>query len=303
MRLVTREDRGHLHKLLGFGALAHFWYRLGWCRRMAHCGMGGDVGTLLGILVHAALSLSSLAFRLPRRRHGSGIMIWPEYRAHSIIFAGRSILCLLMWWFNARFRSRVGRARALVVRPTPDLARFAVGAGAMLAAALASRRLPAESTTVRGFRTPRLVQLGFSYFQMLAWHGSLAQHTPARLHLTMLLVVQLNAFLFTLRRKAILPAWANLPIYGFTLVAGGSAHFADLAHLLRKSPARMVASLTPGVALLLRVLGLSKYFTWGVLQAATAWVGRRSVWPAIAVFGAAKLVDAHLLPKPKSDIT
>ena len=53
MRLVTREDRGHVHKLLGFAALAHFGYRLGWCRRMAHCGMGGDVGTLLGILVHA----------------------------------------------------------------------------------------------------------------------------------------------------------------------------------------------------------------------------------------------------------
>ena len=29
----------------GFAALAHFGYRLGWCRRMAHCGMGGDVGT------------------------------------------------------------------------------------------------------------------------------------------------------------------------------------------------------------------------------------------------------------------
>merc|ERR1712167_295576 len=84
-------------KTLGFLCLAHFLYRLS-CGGV-DAGFEADGLTLLGMLLHLALSCTSLVFNLPAKRTGNQYRIWPEYRLHSIIFACRSLAIMgLLWW-------------------------------------------------------------------------------------------------------------------------------------------------------------------------------------------------------------
>merc|ERR1719311_1055753 len=102
-RLMTREDGRyyHFHKTLGLSCLASFAYR------MANAGaadmrFGSSWQTLATLLLHATLSVSSLIFTIPIRRIKEGSRIWPEYRLHSIVFAWRSLLWMLVTWVEAR---------------------------------------------------------------------------------------------------------------------------------------------------------------------------------------------------------
>ena len=45
------------------------------------------------VAVHGLLSVSSLIFHIPRKRHAKLPMIYPEFRLHSIAFGMRSVLC------------------------------------------------------------------------------------------------------------------------------------------------------------------------------------------------------------------
>ena len=102
--LITAEDPSHLHKLLGIGCLGHFAYRF--MRYGANDMEFSTAGWLTPalLLMHALLSVSSLIFRLPKRRIRDGSRIWPEYRMHSIIFAVRSLSLMLLYWAEQHWR-------------------------------------------------------------------------------------------------------------------------------------------------------------------------------------------------------
>lgn len=120
--LCTHHDVWHIHKTLGILCLLHFVYRFA----SALPRYGHDLGfslmlmpspshhlqprpwtdaavAVLGtVVLHGCLSLSSLAFRIPRRRIASSTRIWPQFRAHSIIFALRSLACLVLVWLRVQ---------------------------------------------------------------------------------------------------------------------------------------------------------------------------------------------------------
>ena len=95
-RLITHEDPKHVHKTLGACALAHLAYRFGSLAARGTMRLDGSVVDVALVACHAALSLSSLVFRLPARRHERMPMIYPEFRAHSIVFALRSVACCIL---------------------------------------------------------------------------------------------------------------------------------------------------------------------------------------------------------------
>lgn len=99
-RLITHEDGAyfHMHKILGGAVLCHFVYRLYNLYRHGEMLFDGSLNTLFCIIFHAMLHISSFEFILPKRRNKVYNIIWPEMRWHSLIFAYRSIITMILIW-------------------------------------------------------------------------------------------------------------------------------------------------------------------------------------------------------------
>lgn len=101
-KLFTREDTFNVHKIFGFSCLASFIYRFSQAG-IKDGGFGPHPGTVVFIVLHLCLNLSSFIFYIPQRRIKSGDRIWPEYRIHSLAFAARSLACMLLLWCEQYF--------------------------------------------------------------------------------------------------------------------------------------------------------------------------------------------------------
>ena len=73
-------------------------------------GWARGPNAIMWLVPHALLSLSSIKFHVPRERVAKKPMIWQEFRAHNIIFAGVAA-ALPSHQFHWTRRPRSGRAR------------------------------------------------------------------------------------------------------------------------------------------------------------------------------------------------
>lgn len=85
-KLVSKEDFGHFHKILGVGVLCNFLYRAYLIVAHRHMSFRGDMWSGSLILVHSLLSLSSLIFHLPNTRIKAAPMIYPEFRCSNTLY-------------------------------------------------------------------------------------------------------------------------------------------------------------------------------------------------------------------------
>lgn len=98
-KLITKEDKFHIHKFLGIFSLTNYIYR--YYLLLFYGSFYLNTKTDLCIVaVHGLLSLSSLIFHIPQKRHASLPMIYPEFRLHSIVFAMRSIFCCFIDFYS-----------------------------------------------------------------------------------------------------------------------------------------------------------------------------------------------------------
>lgn len=104
-KLITKEDGhyGHVHKIIGTAALAHYGYRTYLLMTTGSMQFDDSNFTLACILLHMVLSVSSFIFKIPNNRINSAPMIYPEFRLHSIIFAYRSLIVMLLMWASKRW--------------------------------------------------------------------------------------------------------------------------------------------------------------------------------------------------------
>jgi hypothetical protein len=102
-KLVTKEDPTHFHKLLGLFSLANYIYRyyLLLCYGSMFLHTPIDLA-LVGM--HGLLSVSSLIFHIPKKRHASLPMIYPEFRLHSIAFGLRSVVCCFIDYYGGEYK-------------------------------------------------------------------------------------------------------------------------------------------------------------------------------------------------------
>lgn len=101
-KLVTKEDPYFIHKLFGLISLCNFIYR--YYLLFAYGNMMFDTQIdMFMIAIHACLSLSSLIFHIPRKRHATLPMIYPEFRLHSILFGMRSIVCCFIEYYSDNY--------------------------------------------------------------------------------------------------------------------------------------------------------------------------------------------------------
>lgn len=102
-KLITKEDPIYIHKLLGFISLLNYTYR--YYLLFVYGSMFLHTKYDLGIIaLHGCLSLSSLIFHIPRKRHSKLPMIYPEFRLHSIVFGLRSCICCFVEFYGGIYK-------------------------------------------------------------------------------------------------------------------------------------------------------------------------------------------------------
>lgn len=218
-KLVTEEDAGWVHKILGGLALISYAWRF------YHAGKIHDMGfasypewTAPTLMLHWALSVSSFAFAIPRRRIATdGGRIWPEYRWHSAIFTTRSLACIAL---NA-CRRQENHGGYCTDSKTYHICQLVIVLVCMLAADLASYHAgPYHSKSIRDLAGPAWVKYFFSVMQFLATAVHLVGFTRSSLYFYIALVIQVTAFLMTLRRRHVVSHGCNLVLYSLLLLGG-----------------------------------------------------------------------------------
>ena len=121
-KLNTKEDYFNGHKILGIYCMVHFIIRCILWIKTGNMQFDSSRYTFLSIIPHLHLSISSLIFKLPHNRNKLIPIMYPEFRLHSIIFALRSIIITLLFWFNKQYLYEL---RAVIVILTMLLSDFA----------------------------------------------------------------------------------------------------------------------------------------------------------------------------------
>ncbi|CAB9518571.1 unknown protein [Seminavis robusta] len=99
-KLFTKEDPFHLHKTLALLCLASFVWRFSLFGAADLGFRSHPQWTLVTLILHFSLHLSSFAFSIPAKRIAStstgGWRIWPEYRLHAAIFCLSQLSCIAL---------------------------------------------------------------------------------------------------------------------------------------------------------------------------------------------------------------
>jgi len=217
-------------------------------------GFTSSIETLVSILLHMTLSVSSMIFKIPAKRTLTHYRIWPEYRLHSIVFAWRSLLTMLVTWVEGRLgldpMYPLNTLVVLLCFTASDYATFSVG--------------EAASRSIRDLNVPPVVQFAFSWIQ---FHGTFGCILALRRYSTLFVyvwIIQLNAFLMTVQRKNLLGSAPLQATYGFMLAFGYSVVSFEMLRL--GWPLFLAANAIANVAAILRMsgswLGGKKYLMW-----------------------------------------
>jgi len=248
--LFTKEDTFNIHKTFGIGCLLHFLYRFAFIGT-ADMGFSGTYQTLGCIAWHFMLSTTSLIFRIPIKRIAEGSRIWPEYRLHSIVFACRSLACMITVWAEQRLGAttlhyEVNAAIVIATLAAADFSTWWVGPGG-------------RSSTIQHLDAPPAMRYFFSVMQFHATAGCLVGIRRFSTQFFYVWIIQFTAFLMTLRRKNLAPHWPLVIGYGIMLTAGflisSYDHYTHGSWLLANTLANAAAAL--------RMMGrIDKYVLW-----------------------------------------
>jgi ferredoxin-NADP reductase len=264
-KLITHEDKFHIHKTMGVISLMNYFYLLFDC---LYSGVTADItlrsvdGGFIGLTwVHTILSLSALQFLIPRTRTGILPMIWQEFRAHSIVFAVRSFLIISALYFF--FNHSEDNTKDTTTSPTAIAVRLVFVLLAMKLADVSTEYLrenKKETTTATmpyWSDCPSSLQSAIKYFythsQFMATTVCLFGKIPYILAVAF--PIQIASFLMTLVRKNIISAFWYHMFYAGSLLA---------VYLINAADVKLYPIILIGVALIYaRVhLKLNKYILW-----------------------------------------
>lgn len=295
-KLFSREDETNIHKLLGFGCLLHFIVRMPFLP--SDCAFDGSLLTPACMLMHALLSLSSIIFKLPLLRIKEGSRIWPEFRLHSIVFACRSIACLLIVWFEERYRTG-----------PHYLLNVAVVFATLKAADISTNSVDprSRSNTIRGLETSAIYKYAFSMMQFLGTCGCLVGLRGYSAQFAIIFVIQTYAFTLTLRRKNLVTHRSTIVIYACQLTLGFGIANWEIIRLGGVDAIFMFVALALVAGSLRMFCGLNKYLVWAIMSVVVQFARRCTVivppeeryefwpvwgWPAASVALAGVFVAA-----------
>ncbi|GAX15932.1 hypothetical protein FisN_22Hu218 [Fistulifera solaris] len=273
-KLFTKEDPYHVHKTLGLVALSSYIYRIS---NFGASDMGFSptkessddfyVITLLTLLVHVCLNISSFEFHIPAKRiQSDGGRIWPQYRFHSLVFSCRGLLCIALnaFYYNALKSSQSPLGSSF----TLPHGNYLIVIATMIIGDIASNYwVQYPSNSIRDLKASPVIKYYFSVMQFLATGVSLVGLRRCSLHYYMVMVVQVTAFLMTLRRKNLVSHETNVILYAL-LLAGGFV--VGIYETYVWDPAQellWISAFLGMTAAVLRILcGMNKYVIWTMLH-------------------------------------
>jgi hypothetical protein len=243
--------------------------------------------TIPTILIHLALTLSSVQFKIPAKRIKSGDRIWPEYRLHHLCFSSRTLATISLYSYERYYN----------LPPNYDL-NFLIMLAGFVAVDLSSLSVgDNHSPTVRGFETHPLTKYLFAYVQFIASAGLMYGVRSCTLPFKILLTVQITPFGATLRRKNIFTSkfWGAFGFGALAILGNVAVFFALRLDGERTLP---VVLLLANVAALMRMTPLpaffrpiqSRYVLWTAL-----FLFVRQVRPQIDEIPIAHLVNAIII--------
>jgi hypothetical protein len=223
-KLITKEDPFHIHKSLGVACL------LSYAIRFSQYVLYGDESdcffashpqyTLPTFALHFLLNVTSFEFDIPKRRISTGYRIWPEYRWHSAIFLTYTLLVMTTFWVEQHYHL-----------PRLHVLNYIITMLIMAAADTASWSVDKkyQSNTIRDLEAPQAIKFVFAFAQFVAKVTLL--YTPARRYATFFffaLIIQVNAFMMTLRRKNVFEHTTLVGMYFVLLLIGLAIIVAEL---------------------------------------------------------------------------
>jgi hypothetical protein len=265
-KLITKEDGHyyHFHKILGVLSLAHYFYRTYLLLTTGSMQFDSSYFTPLCIVIHMLLSISSFIFKISETRIQSAPMIYPEFRLHSILFAYRSLIVMLLMWAAKRYD---------VVFPL--YLRGVVVLLTMVGADLVTRRYKHQGTTMRAMPFPEYTSESmrnnlntfYSVCQICATAQVLFSYHLDEVF-AVVFPIQIAAVLMTCVRKSIMTAGAWHYYYSLSLLTnyfvGPWAGWFNPA----VTPGGLFFPSALAVSLLrLNVRGADKYVLWGIVVA------------------------------------
>ena len=279
--LFTHEDARYynVHKILGISCLVHFLLRF----LMLHRDMKFTASwtTPCMLLMHALLSCSSLIFHVPTVRIKEGSRIWPEFRLHSIVFALRSLSCMMIVWAERRYETGPQYwANVVVVFAT------------LKAADISTNSVPAtsRSNTIRGLAMSPVYKYSFSFLQFLGTTGCLVGLRSFGAQFAIVFIIQTYAFTLTLRRKNIVTHYQTVLFYSIQLGLGVTCAMLEIHNHGGVETFLMFSTLAVTAFSLRAFGGLSKYVVWALMSVLVQFARRTtpivpaeerlSIWPA-----------------------
>lgn len=215
-KLFTHEDTYSVHKLLGFTSLISYFMCFVVCPLInIDYLQKRDFFSLLIILIHLLLSVSSLIFKLPNKRNKTYTIIWPEFRLHSIIFAYRTLLTMLVCWFDMNKKYEF-LLKTIIIYATLFSADYTTN--------YYKKFLDKDDTTMRGMPFSESVSLTtrdninyyYSVSQIIATMTTFYTDELFS-HYLILFPIQIAAFLMTCVKKSIISTNTWHILYGLSL--------------------------------------------------------------------------------------
>jgi hypothetical protein len=249
-KLITKEDPTHIHKLLGIFALANYIYR--YYLLFFYGSMFLNTPLDLGMVaIHGCLSLSSLIFHIPRKRHAKLPMIYPEFRLHSIVFGMRSVICCFVDVYGGYYKLYFKMGVCFATMMVADLItkQYAEPGDTTM------RAMPYAETTPE--KDIRIITKFHSIQQMSATVYMLLNVDAA---FSPLFAIQFAAFLMTMVRKSIIRPNTWHLLYSWALMIN--------VFILITLPLSSVANIFIGtqVFLILRMkYRMNKYIAWSFI--------------------------------------
>ena len=209
-QLITKEDPMHFHKTLGILCMLSYIFRI---IQTGPTDMGFETFpylTLPTIILHLLLNSTAFIFKIPNRRISSGYRIWPEYRLHSLVFLGRSLAVMSLYYYEQTFH---------VEKPMYDMNLVIILLGLVAADYASYSQRQYQSSTIRDLDTSELVKFFFSVAQFCGSTNILiGLRYRYSLHMLAVIVIQTNAFMMTVRRKNLASQTTLVTLYGISLM-------------------------------------------------------------------------------------
>ena len=194
-KLNTSEDFFYLHKILGGVVLLNYLYRFTILFSKNHMNLENPISIML-LVIHGILSLSSLIFKLSNKRNKQLPIIYPEFRFHNILFAFRSIFCCLsFYFFNKKHAKTINMGICFATMFGADIITFIYKTS--------------STTTMRAmpyienydFEKKRKLREMNSFMQIFATYYMLGNINTA---FSPMFAIQISSFLMTLVKKNII---------------------------------------------------------------------------------------------------